>query len=126
MIHFPGAPLPVRANSKCSGGAPGVPLNAIMSALAEVAVMKSTNASSKCSGIGMLPSSPERLARLGHRVRARQADIGEQPVIEFAESAALRAPRAIAHERLAHGAQIVLPGNRAETGPRERDGRLGQ
>ena len=53
-----------------------------MSALADVAVMKSTNASSKCSGIGMLHSSPERLARLGHRVRARQADIGEQPVIE--------------------------------------------
>src|SRR2546423_9139132 len=90
--HFPGPPLPVRANSKRSGAAPGVPVNAIMSALADVAAMKSANASEKRSGIEWLHSLPERLARFGHRVLARHTDIGEQPVVEFAEGAALRAP----------------------------------
>ena len=39
-----------------------------------------------------LPSSPERLARLGLRLFARDADIGEHAVVEFEQTAALLLP----------------------------------
>src|SRR5438105_15625229 len=107
MAHFPGPPLPVLANSKCSGAAPVAPVNAIMSALADVAAMKSANASNKRSGIGC--SSPaEWPARIGARDRdTRARDAGAKAMRECVRRG-LGLPQDMSHLR--NGARQRLTG----------------